>query len=372
MLGLDWDDEPPTEIRSRWETYKAELAALSRLRIPRSLALDGVVRRELHGFCDASEQGYGAVVYLRLVTAEGVHIRLLAGKSKVAPFKAITLPRLELCAALLLSELLVFVKQVLQEQVALHAVHAWSDSMVALYWVRSAHHRWKTFVRNRVARIQENIAASAWGHVSTDSNPADPCSRGLTPQQLVDCNLWWRGPEWLRDFERQVEPEYDSENHLGEELRNSTFVSTKNAGLFDPLIERISSLQKICRIVAYCLRFRDRIRRKTIAASMSVDQLEAHSALLVLVKLVQSQCFSEDLHRLARGSGVSREIRKLAPFLDTDGTLRVGGRIARSMLSYEAKHPARRTNIWRGFLTCQMCKFFAIKLLKERHERYGN
>ena len=77
---------------------------------------------------------------------------------------------------------------------------------------------------------------------------------------------------------------------------------------------------------------------------MSVAQLEAHSALLVLVKLVPSQCFSEDLHRLARGSGVSREIRKLAPFLDTDGTLRVGGRIARSMLSYEAKHPALLPN----------------------------
>ncbi|RLU20814.1 hypothetical protein DMN91_007428 [Ooceraea biroi] len=82
-MGLNWDDEPPAEICCQWERYKAELATLANLRIPQSLAMDGVIRRELHGFCHVSEQGYGAVVYMRVVTLDYVQMCLLAGKSKV-------------------------------------------------------------------------------------------------------------------------------------------------------------------------------------------------------------------------------------------------------------------------------------------------
>ncbi|XP_071637531.1 uncharacterized protein [Temnothorax longispinosus] len=133
MLKVEWDDRPPSEICSRWEKYKSELPALASIRIPRTVAVvDNVVRREIHGFCDASEQGYGAVVYIRIVTENGVIIRMLIAKPKVTPLKAITLPKLELSAAVLLSDLLEYVEKILRPKVVIDDTYAWSDSEVTL------------------------------------------------------------------------------------------------------------------------------------------------------------------------------------------------------------------------------------------------
>ncbi|XP_077255144.1 uncharacterized protein LOC143893524 [Temnothorax americanus] len=119
VLKLEWDDRPPSEICSRWGRYKSELPALASIRIPRTIAMANVIRREIHGFCDASEQGYGAVVYIRIVAEDGVLIRMLSAKSKVAPLKAITLPRLELCAAVLLSDLAEYIGNILRPKITI-------------------------------------------------------------------------------------------------------------------------------------------------------------------------------------------------------------------------------------------------------------
>ncbi|XP_024872298.1 uncharacterized protein LOC112454901, partial [Temnothorax curvispinosus] len=184
-LKLDWDDEPPMDIRRSWNRFQTELGVLSSLRVPRAFNSCHVVRCELHGFCDASELGYGAVIYLRIVTRDGVVVRLLCAKFKVAPLRPLTIPRLELCAALLLSKLIAYVRRILRGHIDIDDEYAWTDSEVARAWIRSAPQRWKTFVRNRVALIQDNVPVSAWGHVDTESNPADHCSRGLYPRDLV-------------------------------------------------------------------------------------------------------------------------------------------------------------------------------------------
>ncbi|XP_011860069.1 PREDICTED: uncharacterized protein LOC105557430 [Vollenhovia emeryi] len=211
ILKLDWDLRPPLEVCQRWERYRSELAVLTSLRMPCSLSCSNVIRRELHGFCDASEQGYGTVVYLRIVSFDGITIQLIGSKSKVAPLKSVTMPRLELCAALLLSELLAYR----------------SDSTITLSWIRSPPHRWKTFVRNRIARVQENVPISAWGHVDIHSNPVDYCSRGLYPKELLNCTIWWHGPEWLVDFEPRSEPVLES-GVLGEEEEAHSWTFTEN------------------------------------------------------------------------------------------------------------------------------------------------
>ncbi|XP_024876608.1 uncharacterized protein LOC112457662, partial [Temnothorax curvispinosus] len=349
MLKVEWDDRPPSEICSKWERYKSELSALASIRIPRTIAVvNKVFRREIHGFCDASEQGYGAVVYIRLVTENGVTIRMLIAKSKVAPLKAITLPRLELSAAVLLSDLLEYVEKILRPKIAVDDTYAWSDSEVTLAWIRSAPHRWKTFVRNRVARIQSNTNISCWKHVDTKSNPADCCSRGLFPQELVDHPLWWTGPAWLVEFEPTQETTLEAEDLPEEEENSRAFVSTNPADdvdsitVADSLLDRFSSLDKLVRVFAYCLRFATKTRSN--ALTLVVDQIEFHSTLLYLVKSVQSRCFAEDIGSLRRSQSCSKPLRKLAPFLDGRGVLRVGGRLTHSAISYEAKHPALLPN----------------------------
>ncbi|XP_077276985.1 uncharacterized protein LOC143905440 [Temnothorax americanus] len=338
-LKLEWDDEPPLEVRRQWERYQSEFDALTALRIPRTFPVGDNIRYELHGFCDASELGYGAVIYLRVVAPSESKRLLLCAKSKVAPLRAVSLPRLELCAALLLADLTAYVRQVLRGHTVIDTERAWSDSTVALCWIRSSPHRWKTFVRNRVARIQERIPIAAWGHVPTDQNPADHCSRGLFPRDLVASSMWWEGPEWLTDFETHVEPVLSEESLPREEERITSLVSLDPPGSLLALLDRFSSLDKICRIVAYVSRFLSRSRARPAPATLAVDQHESHSALLTLIKLVQLDSFEEEIDRLGHRKGLPKPFLKLAPFLDPTGLLRVGGRLIHSGLAYETKHP---------------------------------
>lgn len=268
----------------------------------------------------------------------------------MSPLKTITLPRLELCAAVLFSDFLQYIGDTLRSEITIDAAYAWSDSKVALSWIRSAPYRWKTFVRNRVARIQSNTEISSWQHVDTKSNPADCCSRGLFPQELVDHPIWWTGPAWLIDFEPIPDTILEVAGLPEEEEKACAFVSTDaadvvdaevvDATVVDSLLDRFSSLDKLVRVLAYCLRFIKRPKSEALNKNLAVDQIEFHSTLIHIVRIVQSCCFVEDIDRLRRNQPCSKPLRKLAPFLDTRGVLRVGGRLTHSALSHEAKHPA--------------------------------
>ncbi|XP_071652143.1 uncharacterized protein [Temnothorax longispinosus] len=258
--------------------------------------------------------------------------------------KAITLPRFELCAAVSVSDLLEYVGSILRAKVVIDDAYAWSDSEVALAWIRSAPHRWKTFVCNRVARIQSNKDITRWGKVDTKCNPADCCSRRLFPRELVDHPIWWTGPAWLVDFEPTPETIPEADDFPEEEENSRAFVSVNadvadTPTVVDSLLDRFSSLDTIVRILAYCLRF-GKPRSNSLNKTLLVDQVEFHSTLLHLVRLVQSQCFAEDIARLRRHQFCSKPIRQLAPLLDERGLLRVGGRLTHSAVSYGVKHPA--------------------------------
>ncbi|UYV77301.1 hypothetical protein LAZ67_15000420 [Cordylochernes scorpioides] len=145
---------------------------------------------QLHGFCDASSVAYSAVCYLKSETIEGqVRISLIAAKTRVAPCKPCTLPRLELCAALLLSRLYRSIVESIK--LPLDEVHLWTDSQIALCWIKSDPNRWKKFISHRVMKIQQLTELKYWGHVSGKDNPADCASRGLKPAALIKHELWW-------------------------------------------------------------------------------------------------------------------------------------------------------------------------------------
>jgi hypothetical protein len=189
--------DPPTEITHRWEQYRSQLPGMSEIKLKRHLLTGQHLSCELHGFCDASEMGYAAAVYLRVVDVNGdVSISLVMAKSKVAPLKRRSLPQLELCGAHLLAKLLSYVSS-LYVKCNIIVVTAWTDSMIVLGWLRASPHRWKTFVSNRVAYIQDKVPSECWRHVRSSDNPADCASRGLLPDEVKNHNLWWRGPNWL-------------------------------------------------------------------------------------------------------------------------------------------------------------------------------
>lgn len=151
---------------------------------------------EIHGFSDASARAYAAAVYIRVMySLEDVRVVLLTAKSKVAPLKMVSVPRLELNGASLSVKLLTFV----QTSLALDNVpiYGWTDSTVVLTWVNHHPSRWKPFVANRVSLIQTALPRMRWSHVPSADNPADCASRGISTSELQQHLLWWQGPSWL-------------------------------------------------------------------------------------------------------------------------------------------------------------------------------
>ncbi|XP_055910550.1 uncharacterized protein LOC129944915 [Eupeodes corollae] len=268
LAGFEWDQPISKSFESRWKSYINQLSDLSMISVPRWLGITPCsLSIELHGFSDASQLALGAVVYIRVVKENETNITILSSKTKVAPTKRsekslkrprsvrVTIPRLELTAALMLTKLVKHVVYVLD----LHAapIHLWTDSSTALYWIQGEPSRWKDFVRNRVTQIQEILPKANWHHISGEHNPADLPSRGVSPRQLAESDLWWKGPRWLQltsDKWPNLIPAPDSNvDHEERHTLVATTIHFKNRQTWDLLL-RYSSLSRLLRITAWCKR----------------------------------------------------------------------------------------------------------------------
>ncbi|XP_043064457.1 uncharacterized protein LOC122320328 [Drosophila ficusphila] len=319
LLDLDWDSKLPPKLAEWWQTCRDDINYITNLRIPRYVHSEpGKI--ELHGFSDASIKAYAAVVYSRVSNADGTClVSLMAAKTRVAPLKQQSLPRLELCGELLLTRLLRAVKEGLHHKDIV--VHAWCDSTIVLSWLSHTPSKLKTFIANRTSEILDVIPRSAWHHVGSKDNPADCASRGMLAANLMSYELWWKGPHWLH-LNDLLASKLRSGNNLTtildtpimDELKSSSLSSRvesePEASPIECLSFRVSSWTKLIRCTAYVLR--------------------------------QAQgSFSSDLHLLQRGKAVanSSTLRTLSPMVCKNGLLRVGGRLSNSLLPEEIKHP---------------------------------
>ncbi|XP_054257437.1 uncharacterized protein LOC128982503 [Macrosteles quadrilineatus] len=184
--GLTWDEPVPNDVRTKWHSFLEELPIIQELRIPRYISTSLHTAVQLHGFSDTSEKGYAAVVYLRVTDSqENTRLYLIVSKSKVAPLKIISLPRLELCGAHLLGKLLQYSSNILSAHMKIESIYAWCDSTIVLTWIRTLLYRLKVFIANRISELQELVSPHSWNYVKSQDNPADCATRGLSPSQLV-------------------------------------------------------------------------------------------------------------------------------------------------------------------------------------------
>lgn len=363
-LGLGWDDAPPPEISLKWANFKRELSVLSDLRIPRIINNFNATFCELCGFCDASERGTCAVVYLR-VRYESSEIKtfFVCAKSKIAPLRRLSIPKLELESAVLLAKLINFVKNCYAEKIAFTNIFAFTDSTVALSWIRSSPHCWKTYVSNRVTFIQEKIAPTNWYHVPSAKNAADPGSRGLFPNELLKCNLWWEGPDFLCTPQENwefLDTKFINPPESFAEKRKNIFAAFKDTNVIDLLFAKFSSLGKIKRILSYVLRFLHNLKNSANKITSSFTFVELQNALQYLVKYTQSIYFATEITLLLEKKPLPKPFRKLNPFLDKNNILRVGGRLCYSQLDYDKKFP---------ILLPSQCPL-SVLLIREIHLKY--
>ena len=142
------DDAIPTQLRERWLKWADTLRSLESISVPRCYrrSVDPLISVQLHTFSDASEVGFGAVAYLRFETEGGVEVAFVAAKSRVAPLRQLTVPRLELSGAVLACRLAATVKNELRVKV--DQLFFWTDSTTVLRWINSRSCRFHTFVAN--------------------------------------------------------------------------------------------------------------------------------------------------------------------------------------------------------------------------------
>nr|XP_031839043.1 uncharacterized protein LOC116429801 [Nomia melanderi] len=296
--AVDWHEPVSKSIEQAWLTIVNQLDLLNRFSIHRRIALNQAVELQLHGFCDASESAYGACVYIRSTNKQGQHaVELLCAKSRVAPIKTNSLPRLELCAAKLLANLYREVIKSLKN-CRFSTIRFWSDSTITtLHWIRTSSHLLKTFIANRVNEIQTLTDPQAWGHVRSSENPADFISRGQLPAEFIENSTWLHGPHWLTK-NPSYWPTYELAPIDIPEKRQSIVLTVQTTT--NDLFERFSSFES----------------------------------------LVRADCFAKEIHSL-KGSKVLKtgKLVNLNPFLDDEDILRVGGKLKHAPLRYTQKHP---------------------------------
>ena len=270
--SIGWDDPIPDSLRMKWESWRQSLFGLESIKINRCLKPDnfGTIRTaEFNHFSDASSTGYGQCSYLRLVNTENkVHCSLLMAKSRVAPLKSITVPRMELTAALVSVRVSSLLQRELEYANATHVF--WTDSRVVLGYISNESKRFHVFVANRVQQIRESTGSHQWKYVDTKSNPADIASRGATPKELMKSN-WFSGPDFLWQSEVTVKgcnPQtYPVKSDDPEVKAVQCLMSNTKSECQKSLLERLerfSSWTKAKKAIAIVLRFKDMLKQHQV------------------------------------------------------------------------------------------------------------
>lgn len=350
----DWDEPLPADKKAQWDAWTTFLADLERLHISRSyvsVSFSQAVSRELCVFSDASVLAIAAVAYLRIKDSEGQHhVGFVMSKSKLAPFPAHTIPRLELCASVLAVELTELIKEEMDTD--LH-VKFYIDSRVVLGYIHNMTRRFHMYVANRVARIRKSTSPDQWHYVRTDQNPADHATRPMPPAQLHLTN-WFSGPTFLQqpdvvegDTEcfQLVNPDLDVEIRP-QVTTLSTKVATQSLGThrfqcfssWNSLVRAITTLTHVARSFSKATRT-DTCRKWHRCTRPWTSELS--QAKSTIIKAVQQDTYMEEFKSLTQDGKVSRHssLKRLDPFIDTEGLLRVGGRVHMADLPDQEKHP---------------------------------
>ena len=342
QAGVDWDEELSADVQAKWIEFFQELEKLNDISFQRGLfSLNSVGLPVLCIFADACEYAFGTCAYLRWGKDDGTfEIRFVAAKSRVAPLKKLTIPRLELQAALLAARLSKTIQK--ESRLKFKEIVYFTDSTIVLAWIQSTSREYKQFVSSRVGEIQSISDPKQWRHIPGEVNVADDVSRGIPVRELN--GRWQHGPEFLRlpqeDWPQDsAEP---TENEVAKEIRKIVCTVKTTENVIDS--RKYSSWRKLIRITAYVLRFMKKIINKKRNKDKVRQRADNIESLTPQELELAERHWLIDAQKGLRKRIAKGELSTLSPFTDPDGVIRVGGRADRATVSYESKHPALLPN----------------------------
>ena len=333
---ITWNEKLKPREFERWIWWLQELNKVEHCAIPRCYQLkgeDGVITTQLHVFCDASEKAYSSVAYWRLKSTSGkIHTSFIFAKSKVAPLKPLSIPRLELQAAVLGIRL---AETILKEHVmTVEKVQYWSDSRTVLHWIKTDPRVYKMFVMTRLGEICEKSNALDWRWVPSRENPADDGTK-WAPESLQNDSRWFLGPEFLR--KEEICWPVDTFKDQGKidnvecEKRVKIVCSLTERKLLQlstvlPDQSRFSSWKRLLKSSTRVIEAVDIWRKRYVDFSRLERQEYAEKLWLLEIQKV---VFVEERESLKKHSCLSRDsrLKNLTPYIDEDGLIRVRGRI---------------------------------------------
>lgn len=337
-LGLDWNDIVPNVIKEEWLILYNDLTTENAIQLPRWLGYSTQNSKtvELHVFCDASKAAYASAAYLRVQNNENEFVcNLIAAKTKVSPLKAITIPRLELCGALLASKLIKIITSALK--LPNLKTYAWTDSTIVLAWLADNPKRRNAFVANRIEQIQANTATTKWYHIPTKENASDVASRGVGLNNLQNDTLWFHGPVFLLEENwsaKMTEQQYENDEELkGVKVHMTT--KTNN-----PILTHFSNYERLIRFTAMCLWWLNKSKKNGPSVHFNTTEYFQKSETKWFAT-VQAEHFYDEIKKLTKGERVSTtsNIIALDPFIDEAGIMRVSGRLLFAKMTFDEKHP---------------------------------
>jgi Pao retrotransposon peptidase/Family of unknown function (DUF5641) len=254
--AIEWDDNIPSHINHAVHSLFRDISIIQEVAVPRWIGVVSTQKVEIHGFCDASGDAYGGVVY---VVSDSSAPILLSSKVKISPIKKPTIPRLELMGATLLAKLVVSVTAAIRLGCSVSTITCWTDSEIVIDWLKNPKSDLSIFINNRIGIIQELIPDATWIHVATDDNPADCLSRGLSATALKDHPLWWNGPSFLGNSCSRTtysKNRYTYTMNMGniqsESVSNN--MPPISFSQVETIVNSYSSIFKSCRILGWILR----------------------------------------------------------------------------------------------------------------------
>ena len=257
---MDWDDLLDDKDKDTWKKMTHDLNKLSTIQLPRFIG-DG--KSQLLCFCDSSKKAYATAIYLRVIEDDNVKVNLIFSKSRNAPKKKPTIPRLEPMSTLIGVRSLRFIAKEMNMENTEKIL--WTDSQCVLKRLKQKDNA-NVFVRNRVSEItvKDDIT---FRYINTKHNPADLPTRGMSIAELKTSKLWWNGPEWLMQ-EKEEWPQWNTEiidpgNRSEDEVSNPEVIFEMSGAQLESKNEtsitspygmdetRYSSLKKLLRVTAY-------------------------------------------------------------------------------------------------------------------------